>query len=232
VETRDACNVRMSDGSRLTVSAPMPTLARFSAQGWEWAWLPIFATLVGVGLIGAAMYGLVHLFACRLLGLAASYVEHTPTSSPRVRRATADPAEFEKCWKDLPHCDRLVLYQVATGHLVNPRNEAAVDRLMDGGWISLQPWPRLSNERIKRLVLDAQRPAEFASWQSEAGRGMWKTIRLPLFILLMLVVAWLNWTSGAVVRGLTAVLFATVASLGPVAQIISLARSGFGQSGK
>jgi hypothetical protein len=227
----DSCLMAMSDGNRIAVTAPSAPARNLLRQDEEFAWPRIIGVLAAVIGLAVGTWGLARLFTLRLLGLDAAYMSKPVAELPE--NCPHDAQRFQEIWKEqLTQPERLVLYQLASDHLVNPRNEAPIERLLALGLIQLRPWPRLAWPEMKDWILHSQSTAEFKAWQSDAGKGTWKTIRVPLFILLMALIAWLSWAAGGSAKALSAVLLATIALLGQLAQLFNFIRTGGIQGGK
>jgi hypothetical protein len=74
----------------------------------------------------------------------------------------------------------------------------------------------------------AETSRDFAEWQRAASQSVWRSVRTPLLIVLVLVVGWLVWTAGDYVQAFSAVLVAAIALLGQLGQVMNLVR-GAGQ---
>ncbi|HZF16423.1 MAG TPA: hypothetical protein VE046_10810 [Steroidobacteraceae bacterium] len=131
---------------------------------------------------------------------------------------------FPYVWMTCSHAERLMLFQLACGHLPNPRNDIIVLRLIRRGLVYLDPRPKLVSNQLQRFVRAAE-PAElFAKWQHEASRSLWTSLKVPVFVVLMVIVAWLNWTMGEQFRAVSAVFIGTIAFLSQLVQFVGLSR--------
>ena len=101
-----------------------------------------------------------------------------------------------------------------------------MEHLLAAGLIQLDPWPELRWPELRPVVLASESAGEFARWQRDASKGAWRTVRVPLFVLLMVLVAWLTWAAGGSMKAMYAILLASVAFLGQLAQLFNFARTG------
>lgn len=240
------CVVRMSDGSFLSLDQVTPlgrqTGHQQESQGLLARIAVPFVALVGLAGVALGTWYVVRLFVLRLIGLSASYADPNPRLERVSNRAAVkltDREHFEKQWKSLDARERLALYQIASGHLVNPRNEAAMEQLIERGFIR-ERWfirvgmsplrrvcmpPQLRWKILGRFVLHSETPAVFNTWASVRSKSAWKAIRLPLLISLIAFVLWIAWSAGSTLEILSAVLGGTVALLGQITQIFNFGRS-------
>ncbi len=213
---QDMCAVRMSDGKWLAFRAKS-IAGRLLDQDFEWMWVRA-ASLVAVFLgVAVGIWSLARLFTGRLLGVGAPYQAQAIGEPPTL-------TAFKSQWSALSRAEHLVLYQIASEQIVNPRNTKPVKDLLAQNFIRLNPWPVLANDDFKEYILQAHTPAEYGQWQHEAAKGLWRTVRIPLFIFLMIVIAWLSWAAGGSMKAISAILAATVAFIGQLAQLLNFAR--------
>ena len=116
----EKCIMRMPDGTPVALQTTAAERGLLIRQDFEWKWsriMGILAALLGVGL-GTSYVA--RLFTQRLIGLSASYFLHRHESDQEP--CPYDAAAFAIVWRELEHAERLALYQIASGQLINPRN--------------------------------------------------------------------------------------------------------------
>jgi hypothetical protein len=131
---------------------------------------------------------------------------------------------FRARWEYCTRQERLLLYQLARGWFVNVTNGMLLERVIRRGFVVLEPSPRLVNDTVRSFVLEAEPPGRFESWLSEASEGVWQSIRLPFFIILMLMVAWLAYSAGEMFETMAAIAASTLGFLGTLLRAIGVAR--------
>ena len=131
---------------------------------------------------------------------------------------------FRRRWEYCTRQERLALYQLAKGWVVNPRNSRVLEHLIRRGFVVLEPMPKIINETLARFIVNAEPPGRFELWKNEAADGIWQSLRIPFFIIFMLLVAWLAHTSGEVFQTLMALLASTVGFFATAMRAISFAR--------
>jgi hypothetical protein len=187
----------------------------------------VIAALIGV-IAGTRLVG--WLLAYRLVGAGATYMATSAAGTATDQHPSPDNAgDFQKLWASLSHEEKLLSYHLALHRLPNPRNEVVIEieQLVNRDLMEIAPFPRLKSEQLAQFVLRAQSRSDFAELQNKATRSAWKTAGPIVFIVLMVFIAWLSWTAGGVMKAVSAILLATVAFLGQIAQLIAMARSGF-----
>jgi hypothetical protein len=231
-EDVEQCTVKLFDRAKGTIWMKLPPTLKLFSDKFDWYW----PTFCAVAFAFAGVW-IGTRFVCRaltrgLIGLNASYMSR-PALTHGHGASSGDAAEsytlerFRATWKSLSRPEQLLLYQLTLNHFVNPRNEGTVELLLKRDLIRIDPYPRLRSAEIGRFIRCVETNAHFEELRSTATRGVWKTIGLPLFIVLMILIAWLSWAAGGTMKALSAILLATIAFLGQISQLVSIARSGF-----
>lgn len=127
-------------------------------------------------------------------------------------------ALFRARWLQCTREERLAMYQLAARRLVNASNERVVAQLLRRGILCAEPEPRLRSRAFANFVLTAEPPQNFENWVDEASQGTWQTIRMPLLIMLLLVIAWIAYSADELFQALSAVLASTIVFVGRLLQ--------------
>jgi hypothetical protein len=195
---------------------------------FDWGWPRFWIVLFG---FGCAYWGT--RLACRaftqgLLGLQASYMPRDNMLPPVITDVTYTDNTFRDLWHALKESDQRLLFQLASHHLVNPKNERVVQRLLSHkGLIRIDRYPRLARPDLEPLIRAAAVETHMDSVHSGAVKSPWRSMGPVLFIILMIVIAWLSWAAGGAMKALSAILLATVAFLSQIGQLVNIARTGF-----
>lgn len=131
---------------------------------------------------------------------------------------------YSRLWKQCTVHERLAMYQLADGHMLNPQNEEILQRLIRRGIVGLRPEPRLISDAFRRFILGAESRDVYDDWQEDAETGIWQKIRIPLLLVLLMLTGWLAYSGGDVFNTLTAVLASTVLFAGNAFRIFGLVR--------
>lgn len=133
-------------------------------------------------------------------------------------------AQFQRMWLSCSTHERLALHHLAQGHWLNPMEGGVTQLLLWKGLIALRPDPQLANQTLRRFVLSAESPAQFAQWTAEARQGAWQAVRVPLLIVLLLLAAWASYSSGEAFQAAAVVLAGALTFLGNAMRAASLVR--------
>lgn len=101
---------------------------------------------------------------------------------------------YRMVWITMSSNERLALYQLAIDGWVNPLNKAAVCHLIRKRIIRNGHGTRayeMLNESFRQFVLEAQDPNEVQRWREEEQSSTWRSVRLSLVTVLVLVALWL-----------------------------------------
>lgn len=151
-----------------------------------------------------------------------------PTRHPHL-----SAADHHRTWKLCTRAERLLLYQLATGRLANPRNQAVIDALIARGLVALNPWPQIIDPQFEEYVRTAESAADLAQWQREASAASGKRVRTTLLtvmlVLLLAAVLWFNWTASDQFKIVSTILAASVAFLSQIGQAFNFVKSGPGK---
>ena len=198
------------------------------AGDFDWGWPRFWIVLFGFGCAYGGTRLVCRSFTRGLLGLQASYMprDHAPPAVYTDVNYTDNA--FRDLWHGLQEPEQRLLFQLASHHLVNPRNERVVQRLLSHkGLIRIDRYPRLARPELEPLIRAAAVETHMDSVHSGAAKSPWRSMGPVVFILLMIVIAWLSWAAGGTMKALSAILLATVAFLGQIGQLVNIARSGF-----
>ncbi|MGH8177511.1 MAG: cache domain-containing protein [Steroidobacter sp.] len=142
--------------------------------------------------------------------------------------------DHHRIWKLCTRTERLLLYQLATDRLANPRNQVVIDRLVARGLVAFDPWPKIVDPDFESFVRTAETSKDLAEWQRDAARMSGKKTRTvviaAILILALIAVLWFSWTAGDQLKIVSAILAASVAFLSQMGQALNFVRSGSGKS--
>ena len=151
------------------------------------------------------------------------------------RHAQLAAVDHHRIWKLSTRAERLLLYQLATDRLANPRNHAVIDALIARGLIRLNPWPDIVDPDFEAFVRTAENSKDLAEWQRQASQASGKRVRNTLItvslVLVLIAVLWFNWSASDQFKIVSAILAASVAFLSQIGQAFNFIRSGAQRSG-
>jgi hypothetical protein len=127
-------------------------------------------------------------------------------------------------WQALSVDERLLLHQLARGKFVNPENSPVIEQLLRRGYLKLRPWPRIVESGFAEFARTAETEQKFADWQRAASRNLWTGIRIPLFIIVVVITASLMWLAGSAMQILSTTLAGVATLFGVIAQVTNFVR--------
>jgi len=131
---------------------------------------------------------------------------------------------YQDMWQALNVDERLLLHQLARGKFVNPENSPVIEQLLRRGYLKLRPWPRIVESGFAEFARTAETEQKFADWQRAASRNLWTGIRIPLFIIVVVITASLMWLAGSAMQILSTTLAGVATLFGVIAQVTNFVR--------
>jgi len=139
-------------------------------------------------------------------------------------RAVHCQSLYQDMWQALSVDERLLLHQLARGKFVNPENSPVIEQLLRRGYLKLRPWPRIVESGFAEFARTAETEQKFADWQHAASRNLWTGIRIPLFIIVVVITASLMWLAGSAMQILSTTLAGVATLFGVIAQVTNFVR--------
>lgn len=130
---------------------------------------------------------------------------------------------FRKAWEYCTREERLALYHLAQGKLINMANHRLVEHLLRRGLVVFEPEPRIKSVSLMEFIRNAELPGRMEAWAAEAAEGLWQSVRVPFFVVLMLVVAWIAYSSGDALQAVVALVATSVAVIGQALRLLGMA---------
>jgi hypothetical protein len=129
---------------------------------------------------------------------------------------------YRKAWEYCTREERLALYQLAQGKLINMSNQRVIEHLLRRGFIVFEPEPRIKSVSLTEFILNAELPGRMEAWAAEAGEGLWQSVRVPFFVALMLVLAWIAYSSGDALQAVVALVATSFAVISQVFRLLGM----------
>lgn len=133
-------------------------------------------------------------------------------------------AQFRCEWSHCTIAERVALHQLARGLLPNPLNRAVLDDLLARRLVVLAPEPQIVCATFRSFVLRAEPAARYLRWTRGFEAGAWTRVRMPFYVLLMLLVAWFSYSFSDAFTTLNAVLAGTLGMIATFGRVTSLVR--------
>ncbi|MCC2615861.1 hypothetical protein LJ739_06380 [Aestuariibacter halophilus] len=120
-------------------------------------------------------------------------------------------------WESCSNAEKLALYNLANGKRLNPANANMIEQLALNGLIRVHHGHLvLINQSFEQFVLNAEPPQTLDLLMRQSETGAWKSYRLPLGILILVVIGGIALTSGEsiyIIAASVAGVLGTVASV-------------------
>jgi len=129
---------------------------------------------------------------------------------------------WELCTKE----ERLVLLQVANGHIPNPLNIEPLEHLVKRGYLFRDNGWHIINRSFKRFSLTAEPEELMMGWFKEAEESSWKYVRIPIFISLFAVLGVVAYSATETFESVMAIMTATLGLIPLLIRNVSLLRGG------
>ena len=120
-------------------------------------------------------------------------------------------------WELCSNAEKLALYNLAKGQYINPKNSEMIEHLALAGLIKVERrHVAIINQSFAHFVLHAESPESMSQLVNDGEAGTWKSYRVPLGLLLVLVIGAVALTSGQslyIIAASLAGVIGTIASL-------------------
>ncbi|WP_439639265.1 hypothetical protein [Nevskia sp.] len=135
-------------------------------------------------------------------------------------------ANFRCEWAHCSIAERIALHQLARGLLPNPLNRAVLDDLLARRLAVLAPEPRIVCATFRSFVLRAEPASRYAQWTLGFEAGTWRRVRMPFYLLLVLLIAWFSYSFSDAFTTLNTVLAGALGMVAMFGRVSSFVRSG------
>ena len=125
-------------------------------------------------------------------------------------------------WEQCTLHERVMLFQLANGLLVNPNNAEVLEHLVKRGYVYRDKGWFLVNESFRRFILTAENEEVFSDWLSDLSTGTWNYIRIPIFVTVLVLAAIVVISSGQSFESILATLTASLGLLPMLLKNVSL----------
>lgn len=109
---------------------------------------------------------------------------------------------------------------MARGLEPNPNNQEPLEHLLRRGFVFRNHGWHIINRRFAKFVLTAESPKDWENWLSEAKESHWRYLRIPLFAVIITIIAILVYSA-------TDALETSIGILGGILGLIPLAVRNF-----
>lgn len=129
-------------------------------------------------------------------------------------------AYYHALWATCTPDERLVLFQLTEDGWANPKNDRAIQQLERRGLVIRAPGLRIMNESFRRFIHISRREEEVATWKQEGEQSVWRSLKLVLFLVGGLMLAWLLYAQQQILNAAVGYVSAIGAATGIVIKLL------------
>ncbi|MCG6186035.1 hypothetical protein [Maribellus maritimus] len=105
--------------------------------------------------------------------------------------------QFINIWDNLTGYEKIVLYDLADDGLLNRKNKAMIERLVNKKLIIPAPFPRLFSEDFRIFVNQSMEPSDVKAIEKKLGlKGKWRNIQYLILLILIPLAAFILISQG------------------------------------
>lgn len=138
-------------------------------------------------------------------------------------RASRCEPLYRQMWEALgqAHDQQLLLLHLAHGRYANPENQLVIEQLLQRGYITLAPWPRIIEPGFAEFIRRVHPSDALDELRYEASHTPWSQWRTPVLIVVIIIAALLMWLAGSAMHILMGVLGGVATLFGSITQVTS-----------
>lgn len=129
---------------------------------------------------------------------------------------------YRRRWSFCTKEEKLLLYQLAKGQMINPMNREPLEHLMRRGFIRRNPKWSIVSESFSRFVLTAEEEETYLKWMKASEQGLWKVLRVPLFTIALMILGILMYSAQETMESMLALATSVLAFLPLLLRNLSL----------
>lgn len=130
-------------------------------------------------------------------------------------------------WESCSNAEKLALYNLAKKQRLNPTNRQMIEHLALNGLIKVKHGHlEIINQSFEYFVLHAETPETLNQLVMKGEAGVWKSYRLPLGILIVLIIGGIALTSGESIYVIAASMAGVLGTIASVTNSASFLRGG------
>ena len=131
-------------------------------------------------------------------------------------------------WESCSSAEKLALYNLAKQHRLNPNNTEMIEHLAINGMIKVRSVHlTIINKSFAHFVLHAETAETLGKLVQQGEAGIWKSYRLPLGMLIVLVIGGIALTSGQSIFIIAASIAGVLGTIGSLTNSASMLKGQF-----
>tara|TARA_Y100001956_G_C4126330_1_gene190288 strand:- start:172 stop:4401 length:4230 start_codon:yes stop_codon:yes gene_type:complete len=133
---------------------------------------------------------------------------------------------YRRKWEECTINEKVILWRIANGASINPESTTTIERLMRRCYLYRDKGWSLINESFRQFILTAESEATMREWLDNTDVGVWTVLRVPIFALLLVLVAVFVYSSGSSLDTFLGIATATLGLIPLLIKNLSLLRGG------
>ncbi|RDV26002.1 hypothetical protein DXV75_07910 [Alteromonas aestuariivivens] len=133
---------------------------------------------------------------------------------------------YRRKWEECTVQEKLILWKMAHGASINPANERVIERLVRRCYLYRDKGWHLVNESFRQFILTAEKDSVVSQWVDNTSEGAWSVLRIPIFAVLLVLLAIFVYSSGSSLNTLLSIATATLGLIPLLIKNVSLLKGG------
>ncbi|MFT5677023.1 MAG: hypothetical protein ACI808_002975 [Paraglaciecola sp.] len=131
-------------------------------------------------------------------------------------------------WESCSSSEKVALYNLAKQHRLNPSNTDMIEHLAINGMIKVKrDYLEIINKSFAQFVLHAESKETIQELVSKGEAGLWKSYRLPLALIIVVVIGGIALTSGQSIFIIMASLAGVLGTIGSLTSSANMLKGQF-----
>lgn len=135
-------------------------------------------------------------------------------------------ALYRRKWEECTVKEKLTLWKMAHGASINPESAIIIERLVRRCYLFRDKGWQLVNESFRQFILTAEPESVIKGWMDNTSSGAWSVLRIPIFAILLVLLAIFIYSSGSSLNTLLSIATATLGLIPLLIKNLSLLRGG------
>lgn len=135
-------------------------------------------------------------------------------------------ALYRRKWEECTVKEKLILWKMAHGASINPESAVTIERLVRRCYLFRDKGWHLVNESFRQFILTAEPESVIKDWMDNTSSGAWSVLRIPIFAILLVLLAIFVYSSGSSLNTLLSIATATLGLIPLLIKNFSLLRGG------
>ncbi|OFC71935.1 hypothetical protein [Alteromonas confluentis] len=133
---------------------------------------------------------------------------------------------YRRKWEECTIKEKIILWRMAHGATINPQSAVTIERLVRRCYLYRDKGWHLINESFRQFVLTAEPESVMKSWMDNTSTGVWSIIRIPIFAILLVLMAAFIYSSGSSLDSLLGIATAALGLIPLMIKNLSLLKGG------